>query len=261
MPLSVKVAGTGVKQLDVLDTPTDLAAKIERMASGHEDLRLEDAAFISNMGAGILKFAEIAFPGAEHEEIYAKEQSREPVGKGAHFDVYDQAIQLGYKWLGIYNFSGKVIVTAALLPNDLKQSYNANFPIMDDAAHLARRQYSTIALLKPGADIAVGNMEEHNGLVIAQRADAPFVVHDVVPVDKSKPGHFVKLVIPRSDSISRQALSDDGFERLDTYVTRKLAGEPTRLSGLLAQQLLDGARMIPDGVREVGFGVDGGKLD
>lgn len=185
-------------------------------------------AVLCELGGGLLKFAEAAFPDADNSDIYAQHNEREPEGRGAHFDVYGDYVKKEYQWIGIFNLAGKAAVSTLVLPPELASSYFVSFPEPDDNAFEARRHYSAIALMTPGAKILTGRFNPATGLVLPQRKHGPHIIHDVVPSDKDNPGKFVKLVVPSNSKDAKDKIKSGAYEPLDEFVTRSLGGELPR---------------------------------
>jgi hypothetical protein len=175
---------------------------------------------IYEMGAGIIKFATKTFYKVDMQNIYAQVHNREASGKGAHFDVYEDLLDERQPWLGLYNFAGEVAVKATQLPADLCSSYTENFTEANEAAHAARREYSKIAMLQPTATIYEGSLSANSGLVILQKPDTSYVVHDIVPKNTSNPGRYAKLLVPNKRSKNAvKAIVNEGFQPLDILLT------------------------------------------
>jgi hypothetical protein len=208
-------------ELQVVDSPEEYTAKLEYMRTSSE-FTVDESLFAASLGRGVLKFASSTFPGSLSSEVYAQESQREPEGKGAHFDVYEDLLDPERPWLGVYNLAGNISVRAALLPPELQLSYRHSFSATSEEAKSARINYSSIALLDPKTEIRSIELAEHTGLVILQKKDAPYVVHDISPLNTSEPGFYVKLVKPDSTKTSRSNLERVGFRTLDDYVTEAI---------------------------------------
>jgi hypothetical protein len=188
------------------------------------DPRQEQRTIISEIGGGVLRFSNAIFPEIDRDQVYYQSSDREAYGRGAHFDVYQNFIHQAFPWIGIFNLSGSSELTILDLPEDLAESYKQRYPNPNDVAFYARRQFSEIALTSPGARPVRGTINPGTGLVIPQRHNGPHVIHDVVPLDTSNPGKFVKLVIPSGEEAAKKRLRIGGYEPLDEALTKAFGG-------------------------------------
>jgi hypothetical protein len=190
-----------------------------------EATSLHEALLLCRLGGGLLQFAETVYQGAPLSNVYASNHQREPQGRGAHFDIYGKLLNPDYPWLGVYNTAGETKVKAGLLPKDLAKSYFERFPEPSEAAHSARRDFSSIALNSPNAEVHQGQLSDHMGLVILQRVTGPHVVHNIVPEDSEEPGDFVKIILPKRDEETLESVYKSGMVSLDQLVTQSLPGD------------------------------------
>lgn len=164
---------------------------------------------IADIGGGSLCFAQAIYPGVSFDDVYVQRNKRESEGKGPHFDVYQKYINQAYPWIGIFNLSGLVTLKTTELSQDLSKSYESRYPSPTRSAFIARRLFSTIAFISPDAQIDSENVNEGMGIVFQQR-QARHTVHDIVPVDGSEPGEYLKLMVPNKDNSDSLKLMKSG---------------------------------------------------
>lgn len=171
----------------------------------------------------ILSFAESAFPEDSIQDIYAQKFQREHGGRGAHFDVYGEYLKRPY--LATYNLEDAAKIKWLDLPIELTRDYFSSYPEPTDAAKDARRHYSAIALGRPDAIIAEDEIEPKDGFIIPQYdhklIEVPPTIHDIRPKGHN-PGSFVKLVVPKNETVIDQVLAPRGYMRLGELATNAL---------------------------------------
>lgn len=217
-------------ELEFIDDVDDFSRRVQGMGVDVDngDISTDKAVVLSSGHDGLLGFAEDAFPTASIDEIYAKHYEREPEGRGAHFDVYRDLLDPEYPWLAVYNLAGRVSLRALKLPDELAESYFKRFPFPSSAAFKARRDYSSIALNSTeDEDIYTATLDAGDDMVIAQYADGPHIIHEIVPENPSDPGEFIKLVVPR-DGESQVLIEEDDMVPLDKLATSALTNQAQR---------------------------------
>lgn len=206
--------------------PLNIVAQPAELAEAVQAIRAEDEphAFMCELGGGLLRFANAAFPGAGEAKVFAQPNEREPEGRGAHFDVYADFIEEAYPWIGIFNLVGRATVKTTVLAPGLADNYFASFPDPTDEAFEARRHYSSIALAASNAKVYEGIFQAGTGLVLPQRKQGPHIVHDVIPNDGTVPGGYIKLVVPSTTEEAQSRMKSGGYKPLDELVTKAAAG-------------------------------------
>lgn len=203
---------------------------------------------LCELGGGVLKFVDAAFPDVETPFLYAQLNEREPQGRGAHFDVYGDYVDNDFQWIGIYNLAGRAAVRTTVMPPELAKSYFDTFPTPDDKAFEARRHYSALALMDPKAEILEGQLNPRTGLILPQRKQGPHIVHDIIPVDSGEPGKFIKFVVPNRSKQAEERIMKGDYEAWDEFVTLRLGGEasqPTATARAAKVVVRRPARSIP----------------
>lgn len=206
-------------QLEVVKTGPDLGLELDKYRNLQDD---SVNAILCELGSGVLKFVDLAFPEADKDRILAQKFAREPEGRGPHFDVYGEYLDKEFPWLALFNLSGVTTLKAVHLPADLAEVYNARYHGPSDEAFAARRPISEIALSTPGVDVKVGRLEPGMGLLLPQREGGPHVIHEVTPVSAHIPGEFVKAFVAKDDSETQEFLTDKGYTTLDDLVSESL---------------------------------------
>lgn len=185
-----------------------------------EVLKIRDGApdepLLISTGGDFIEFTEAAFPGVPTSQLAARFTRRSPNGSGAHFDVYEQFLSPDFPWLGVFNLSGHAALKAATLPAELNRDYRERFPEPTDAAHRARRHYSQIAL-DGGEDIYTYQLIDRTGIVIPQLKGNLPVVHEVSPVEASRPGAFIKVAV--LDDVVEEAYKATEMLSFDSVVS------------------------------------------
>jgi hypothetical protein len=207
-----------VEQIDVITRGDELRDYVEGI--NHDD---DPRPVVCELGGGVLKFVQYAFPEVETSSLYAQANDREPEGRGAHFDVYGDYVEHNFHWIGIFNLAGKAALRTTVLPPELASSYFSKFPEPDDNAFEARRHYSAIALMGEDAEILEGELKPNSGLILPQRANGPHIVHDIVPTRTDDPGKFIKFVVPSLSETAETRIKNGAYEPWDDFVTRRLA--------------------------------------
>jgi hypothetical protein len=201
-------------EIKTIDNPAEFSEAVGEIVSGKRNELI-----LGKWSGGILEFAGIVFPGVDPNDIFATHIIREPQGREPHFDAYKSYIDEEKFWLGHYNLSGNAEVVTTELARDLQEAYERRYPTQTDESGDARRLFSRIALTEPGARVGHGVMEAGTKMVLPVRPEGPHVVHDIVPTDESKPGEFVKLVVPTRSKDERKELVRSGYRSLDNFIT------------------------------------------
>ncbi|MGC1177420.1 MAG: hypothetical protein WA843_05100 [Candidatus Saccharimonadales bacterium] len=213
---------------EITTSPEHLSRSTEHLTNTpSEQIEIANSLLVAQLGKGVLRFAEAVFaeqgnPGSM-PEIYAEIHQRSAEGRGPHFDVYDSDFILDLPFVAVYNLAGRVSLKAALLPNDLHESYRTNFPELNEEAYKARREYSSIALRMPTTQIHTAILEPDMGIVIAQHRSETPIVHDVTPIDSTNPGSFIKLIAPGTSAKAHEVLGKTRYKPLDEVMTTSLA--------------------------------------
>jgi hypothetical protein len=189
-----------------------------------------EALRLCKLGGGVLQFASTIFREIDLPLVYGQLCEREPEGRGAHFDLYQDLVHDKYPYIGVFNLSGEATITAARLPDDLAKAYSGRYPEPNDAAVQARRDFSSIALNDPTTSVYEGRLEAGSGMVIAQRKDQAHIIHDIVPVDTDNPGKFIKFAYLNDSTKTIQTTSVAGMKPLDKVLTDSLSGTPRESS-------------------------------
>lgn len=210
-------------ELPINTDPVSFRGEVRAMHTSQERLRVDEAVRLCHLGGGVIKFAETIFPGISATDIQAEVYEREPEGRGAHFDVYDETLVEEFPYLGVFNLDGEVEVTAAELPDDLAKIYFERFPEPNDTAFKARRDFSSIALNLPDTKIYKGTMEAGSGMVLLQNKEGPHIIHNVVPRDPSLPGKFIKLVYTSGSPQFQDVLEKTALRPLDEVLSAAVA--------------------------------------
>lgn len=209
-------------QLEVVKTVPDLEAELSK----YRDLSDESVnAVLCELGGGVLRFANAAFPFADRDRILTQKFEREPEGRGPHFDIYGAYLDEEFPWLALFNLSGITTLKTVQLPADLAEVYFSRFPEASDEAFDARRPISELALSSPKADVKTGRLENGMGLLLPQREAGPHIVHEVTPASAHIPGEFVKAVVVKDDPETQEFLADKGYVPLDDLVSESLGAQ------------------------------------
>jgi hypothetical protein len=174
-----------------------------------------------HLGGGALQFAEVAFEGLSTQHILAKKVTREPQGRGPHFDAYRDLLSDQYPYLAQFNLSGTASIETAHLAAELAAAYWREFPKHSEEAFVARRHLGYTALLTAGDEKTVDTLKPGTGFILPQNHDLP-IVHNIVPVNPEHPGQFIKLLIPNDSAKAREFMQDDGYMSLDSLMTQAL---------------------------------------
>jgi len=177
---------------------------------------------LCELGGGILKFVSAAFPNRGERCVLAQHFSREPEGRGAHFDVYGELLEEEFPWVAVFNVVGDAEVSAFPLPENLARRYGQAHPMPSDDAFEARRILAAEALADPVVTVSKGALYRHSGLIIPQLKVGPHWVHQVVPLNPQSPGQFIKLLVPANDEGAHKLLAENGYAPLDGVLTAAL---------------------------------------
>lgn len=185
----------------------------------------------------LLAFAETIFSDESRAEISVKKETRNPNGKGAHFDVYNtlRLLDNEFPFVAIYNVTGNAVLRATVISQKLQEYYDATYPKPNDVAHAARRDIARLAFRQPDATIFNGNINPGTGLIIPQLIGGYHLAHEITPKDPANPGTFIKIVKPDSTEEAYKTLDDTGYTSLERFVENQIAlntqhAEPTPLS-------------------------------
>jgi hypothetical protein len=216
--------------LKVAETMAELKNSVEVAAGLGKSIEVPPV--LVDIDGGLLHFVGAAFAGLGAVSLHAEKYDREPEGRGAHFDVYDDYLSVNYPWLAVYNLAGTSAVRATVLEHELELNYNRLFPEPNDAAYAARRNYAAIAFANPEAKIYQATLTPGMGMILMQHAGVQSIVHEVVPKNSAKPGSFMKLVNSRFDEQRVPIIESHGMKPLDEVLTQALiaAEQPVHTS-------------------------------
>jgi hypothetical protein len=184
---------------------------------------------IWELHTGLLDFVRSVFPSAQNATLYGQVFVREPEGRGAHFDVYDEFLDIHYPWVALFNLAGDAIVCAYRLPDQLAKRYALTHPEASEEAYAERRRLADEALAHSSVHPEKGMLSAGCGLIIPQQPSGPEWVHNIVPMRRQNPGRFVKFVVSRERSAGY--LLDRGYVPLDGLLTHALLKSATEGSG------------------------------
>jgi hypothetical protein len=196
----------------------------EQLSDRLADLRAGSTAkvLLCELGGGVLDFVSAAFPSRGERCVLAQRFHREPLGRGAHFDVYGQLLDEEFPWVAIFNIAGDAEVSTFSLPEGLARRYAEEHPVPSDAAYEARRIVAAEALADPAVRVDKGVLYKHSGLILPQLKAGPHWVHEVVPLNSGNPGQFIKLLVPANNEGARKQLGENGYAPLDGVLTAAL---------------------------------------
>ena len=189
----------------------------------------KQAPVIWERAAGVLEFLSLAFPRHEETTLCGQVFTREPEGRGAHFDVYDSLLDPAYPWVAVFNLAGDSVVSVFPLPDQLARRYAREHPEATDDAYLKRRRLADEALADPSIRPEKGLLLAGYGLIIPQQQSGPKWVHDVVPISKERPGRFVKFAAARDGRIHE--LYERGYAGIESLLKQALLHAPTEGAG------------------------------
>jgi hypothetical protein len=202
----------------------EMLKALERIRRGEEQ-----GPVIWELHTGFLEFLKSVFPRGENSRVYGQVFIREPKGRGAHFDVYDNLLHPNYPWVALFNLAGDAVVSVCRLPDQLAKRYALAHPEASDEAYAERRRIADEALADSSARPEKGMLLPGCGLIIPQQLSGPKWIHDVVPLREENPGRFVKFVVARERNASY--LLDRGYAPIDGLLTHSLLNAPTEGSG------------------------------
>ena len=201
-------------ELEVITKPRVLRAELEAIRQG-----AETEVLLTELGGDMLKLAGVAFRDVEGDEIYAQRFEREPEGRGAHFDIYNERLSEEYPWIALYNLEGTNTITTAKLPEDLANDYFDVYPEPTDEAKVARRTFSKLALKRPEVATSTGQLGPNMGLILPQHINGPHIIHNVVPNNVENPGSFVKMVVPANQE-EASLLEESDYLPLEDFLQK-----------------------------------------
>ncbi len=155
---------------------------------------------IWDLHSGLLEFLRTVFPGARSSIVNGQVFRREPMGRGAHFDVYDELLHMHYPWVGLFNLAGDAVVTVCQLPDQIAKTYASAFRQASDDAYEERRRLADDALADSRVESRKGLLLPNCGLIIPQQLSGPDWIHKVVPTSEQNPGRFVKFAVVHEKS-------------------------------------------------------------
>jgi hypothetical protein len=205
-------------------TETEFQAALQRIRQGDH----AQGPLIWDLHAGLLAFLASAFSCVPRSTLYGQVFTREPQGRGPHFDVYDKILHRDFPWVALFNLAGDAVVSSYPLPDWLATRYALAHPEASDRAYAERRRISEEALADPEVRVTKGYLLAGTGLIIPQQPAGPEWVHNVVPVQQDHPGRFVKFVAAGRDV---GALENRGYDLVDDLFRRALVLAPHDGSG------------------------------
>ncbi len=196
--------------LPVATTVDDVRDRLRSITDGSSHREL-----LCRLGGGLLEFASAIFPPDEEhvpQNVHAQTNTREPRGKGPHFDIYGTLIDPKYPWIGVFNIAGPATIRTTELPPNLTTYYASFYTGFTPEARDARRRLGTIAMRRPQiGTLSVGLLDPGMGLVLPQPIDGPHIVHEIMPLDPANPGRFAKLAVPSGEKAATDQLEKAGY--------------------------------------------------
>jgi hypothetical protein len=202
----------------------DMLRALERIRRGEDQ-----GPVIWELQTGLLEFLKSVFPKSANSSLYGQVFNREPRGRGAHFDVYDELLHANYPWVALFNLAGEAVVSTCRLPDHLAKRYALAHPESSDEAYAERRRIAAEAAADPSVRPDKGMLLPGCGLIIPQQLSGPKWLHDVVPMHEENPGRFVKFVV--ASERNAVDLLDRGYAPIDGLFTHSLLNAPTEGSG------------------------------
>ena len=210
--------------LPVPGSDAELARALVRIRTGDDQPPVIWAA-----RTGVLGFLSSVFRGCRPADLYGQVFLREPQGRGAHFDVYDDILHADYPWVALLNLAGDAVVTVCRLPEPLARRYEQEYPHPTDAAYAERRRISAGAIGAPDAHLEKGLLSQGSVLVIPQQMAGPDWVHHVVPLREDNPGRFVKFAVAAAGN--QHLLEDRGYRPINDLLWQALLNAPVEGTG------------------------------
>jgi hypothetical protein len=217
--VDVAIAAAGAFTLAAAVSEPEVLRALVRIRRGDE----KQGPLIWDLHAGLLAFLSSAFPQAPRSILYGQVFTREPMGRGAHFDVYDGLLHPEFPWVALFNLEGDAVVTVCRLPQAQAAAYERAYPEASDAAYAERRRVSDEVLADPAARPSKGYLLAGSGLIIPQLRGGADWIHNIVPVQAQSPGRFVKFAALAGDG---SPLRDRGYALLDELLRHALSNAP-----------------------------------
>jgi len=213
-------------RLEPLATEAELESALNRIREGQEQ-----GPVIWGLQSGLLSFLDTVFPNYRSLHLYGQVFLREPKGRGAHYDVYDEVLHPEYPWVAVFNLDGDAVVTVARLSDEWSEHYASTHPVPTDAAYVERRRLADESLRRSNAQSEKGLLLRRSGLIIPQQRAGPDWIHDVVPIKEENPGRFVKFAVAKEQQA--EFFTERGYDALGTLLTEALLSAPIMGSGIL----------------------------
>jgi hypothetical protein len=188
----------------------------------------EQGPVIWELHTGLLAFLRSVFAEVQNSTLFGQVFTREPKGRGAHFDVYDDLLDADFPWVALFNLAGDAVVSVHRLPDSLAERYALAHPKASDEAYAERRRIADELLADSTVHPEKGILLSGCGLIIPQQRSGPDWVHNIVPLHEQNPGRFVKFAVVEADS---SPLRDRGYAPLDDLLRQALLHAPTESSG------------------------------
>ena len=153
--IDAAISAVDALNMEVLTTHQQLADHLRNLRRGRSTEVL-----LCEFGGGILDFIAAAFPNLGAHVVFAQHFSRDPRGRGAHFDVYGELLDEAFPWVAVFNIAGDAALSTFVLPQDLARRYLLEHPVPSDAAFEARRQVAAEALAR-GVHLSKGMLSRH----------------------------------------------------------------------------------------------------
>lgn len=192
---------------------------LERLRQGNR----EQGPLIWDLTTGLLGFLTSVFPQVQISTLYGQVFTREPKGRGAHFDVYDNLLQADFPWVALFNLAGDAVVSVCRLPDHLAERYALAHPEASDEAYVERRRLAEEVFADSSIQPQKGILLAGRGLLIPQLRNGPEWIHSIVPLNEENPGRFVKFAVVEGDG---SPLQDRGYASLDELLRQALLHSP-----------------------------------
>lgn len=196
---------------------------LDRIRRGHDQ-----GPVTWELRTGIVGFLNSVFPGGQGLPLYGQVFVREPRGRGAHFDIYDDHLHADFPWVALFNLAGDAVVSVCRLPESLAERYALAYPEPSVAASAERRRLADEAFAAGPVQPEKGMLLAGSGLIIPQQSYGPEWVHNVVPLHAQNPGRFIKLIVGREGSARH--LERQGYSPVDALIAHALLNSPTKVA-------------------------------
>jgi len=163
---------------------------------------------------GMGEMLEVAFPGRNMDEIFAKVHDPVQGQEDATFSAYRRKHELNSPLTALFCVVGALTIRTVALPRGYTREYDRTHKDpFDDLAENARGLYSGLVFNTPGITPITAKMKGNMGVVISE--NGPYIARSIgVSSDSGRSPRLLEMIAPTNDRDAINSLEHRGFKAM-----------------------------------------------